>query len=315
MPAVHDSFRLDFKVKILDQDEETGLIRWAMVPHPERYECIDLDGEPAYRDRFEGFIIPQRVIAEAAPTLTGLPLTFAPPLIKDAVAYIDSRRGPIAHRLAGGAPPAPAADPSAELLAEMAGYEHEFAIISIDLVSSTDLAGELARRDYLALIDTISTELAEIAPLFHGHVLKFTGDGALFFIPGPSRNQQNDLAIDCALTMRGLIYRALNPQLAEVGLPLIDVRIGIDAGAASVHVLGSPMSKRGPDLIGEVVNLACKVEGAGDAGDICIGGVAAHSMNRQWRDLLEPMVAPPNWQYSDEYEEPYPLYRVRRNVQ
>jgi class 3 adenylate cyclase len=315
MPAVHDSFRLDFKVEILNADEETGIISWAMVPDPERYECIDLDGEPAYRDRFEGFIIPQRVIAEAAPTLTGLPLTAAPPLIKDALAYIDSRGEPIGRRLRGEVHPAPIADPSADLLTEMAGYEQDFAIISVDLVRSTSLAGDLSSSDYLTLIDTISAELAEIAPLFHGHVLKFTGDGGLFFIPGPTRNQQNDLAIDCALTMRGLIYRALNQQLAEAGRPKVDVRVGIDAGASSVRVLGSPISKRGPDIIGEVVNLACKIEGAGEPGDICVGGVAAHSMHRQWRELLEPVVPPTGWPYTDEYGEAYPLYRVKRNMQ
>jgi class 3 adenylate cyclase len=312
VPAVDDSFRLDFKVAMLESDEETGLIKFALVPDPERYEEIDLNGERAYRDRFEGFIIPEHVIAEAAPGLEGLPITLAPPLIKDALAYVEGRREPIARRLAGASPPAPLADPSSDYLAELAGTDHEFAIISIDLVGSTKLAASLGQRAYLALIDVLAAELAEIAPLFHGHVLKFTGDGALIFIPGPTRNQQNDLAIDCALTMRALVYRALNPELVATGQDEIEIRIGIDAGAAAVHVLGSPVSKRGADIIGEVVNLACKIEGVGDAGDISIGGVAAHAMHRQWREVLESIPTPPDWPYTDEHGSPYPLYRVKR---
>lgn len=314
MPAVDDSFRLDFKVSVLETDKETGMMKLAFVPDPERYEEIDLDGERAYRDRFEGFIIPERVIAEAAPTLNGLPITFAPPLIKDALAYIETRREPIARRLAGAPPLASSADPSSSYLADLAGTDHEFAIISVDLVGSTTLAAALERRRYLGLIDVLAAEIAEIAPLFHGHVLKFTGDGALLYIPGPSSNQQNDLAIDCALTIRALIYRVLNPELLEIGQEGIEVRIGIDSGAAAVHVLGSPSSKCGADIIGEVVNLACKVESTGKPGDICVGGIAAHSMHHHWRQCLESVPPPADWPYTDEYDAPYPLYRVKRSA-
>lgn len=94
-------------------------------------------------------------------------------------------------------------------------------------------------------------ELSGVVPLFRGHVLKYGGDGLIAFMPGPSQNHQNDLAIDCALTMHMLVYAAMNPMLEEAGLPLIEVRIGIDAGEASVRVLGSSATKRHADIIGQ----------------------------------------------------------------
>ncbi len=113
-------------------------------------------------------------------------------------------------------------------------------------------------------------------------------------------NTQNDLAIDCALTMRALVYDALNPEFIEAGLPPIDIRVGIDAGEAAVLVLGSPTTKRHADIIGEVVSLACKVEATGEAGAIRVGGIAARSMHLHWRERMEPAPMPDGWAYTDE---------------
>jgi class 3 adenylate cyclase len=237
---------------------------------------------------------------------------FAPPTVNDAAAYIESRRHPIADRLAGAHSPEPLADPAGEVLADLAGAQLDFAIISVDLVGSTKLATTLPPSEYSRLIDTLTAELSAIAPLFRGHVLKYTGDGLIAFISGPSSNTQNDLALECALTMHELVYQALNPELQRVGLPEVDVRIGIDAGEAAVLILGSPATKRHADIIGEVVSLACKVEATGAAATISVGGVAARSMHSQWRQLFERARTPPGWPYTDEDGRPYEIYRVRQ---
>lgn len=311
MPTIHDTFRLDFTFQILDRDESSGIVRFALQPNPERYEWITHNGERALFDRFDRYIIPERVLADATPDLfAGMPMTFAPPLIDDAIAYIDSRADQIARKLVGDIPDSCLADPSAEVLAELAGHDHEFAIISVDLVGSTRLSGTVPRADYARLVQTLLSELSEIAPLFHGHVLKYTGDGVLVYMPGPSSNQQNDLAVDCAFTMRGLVYRSLNPALEQAGLPPVEIRIGIDAGEAAVLILGSSATKRHADIVGEVVSLACKIEATAAAGEIRVGGVAAHAMHTHWRELLEPATPPNDWPYTDETGAAYALHRV-----
>jgi len=314
MPKVHDIFRADFGIRVLDMDEDTGIATFELEPDPRRYEQIHHCGEPALRDRFDNTIIPLRVIADALNKQpTGLPMHYAPPKISDAIAYIDSRKSVIADRLAGDAQTSVAFnDASGELLDSLADHRLDFAIISIDLVGSTRLAASLDAEVYTRLIDVLLTELSEIAPLFHGHVLKYTGDGLIAYIPGPSPNTQNDLAIDCALTMRGLVYQALNPAFAAAGLPEVKMRIGIDAGEAAVHVLGSPQTKRHADLIGEVVSLACKVQGQAAPSEIWLGGVAVRHLHVQWRERLEPVEVPADWPYTDERGKPYELHRVVR---
>lgn len=310
MPRLNDHFRLDFKVELLATDEDTGIMRMAFVPDPARYEWITHEGERALYDRIDRLIIPERVLAEAASPLSGLPMTFAPPHINDASKYIESRHQVIAGQLAGAAASGDVSDPSAELLGELAGNRLDFAIISADLVGSTALATTVPTEDYERIVQVLSGELAGVVPLFRGHVLKFTGDGLIAYIPGPTPNTQNDLAIDCALTMRGLVYRALNPALRAAGLPTIEMRFGIDAGEAAVVVLGNSETKRHADIIGEVVSLACKIESRGKPGDIQVGGVAARAMHTHWRELLEHVPTPSDWAYTDEYGNPYPYYRV-----
>jgi adenylate cyclase len=314
MPAIRENSRMDFKVQILDSNEESGLIRFALRPDPRRYEWIEHDGSRALLDRFDNTVIPEHVLAEAARNVAGVPITFAPPLIEDAQRYIQSRRVAIEDALAGADRSSDLADPAGELLADLAGYKLDFAIISVDLVGSTKLAASIPADDYTRLMSTFVWELSRIAPLFRGHVLKYTGDGLIVFIPGPSRNQQNDLVIDCALTMRGLVYEALNPALQNANLPRIDVRLGIDSGEASVLVLGNPETKRHADIIGDVVSLACKVEGSGEPGEIRVGGVATRAMHTHWRELLEAVELSDDWPYVDETGAPYEVYRVVETV-
>jgi class 3 adenylate cyclase len=311
MPRLHDHIRMDFSVEILETNEATREIRFALRPDPRRYEWVEQGGERMLLDRLDDQFIPERVLKQMAENVAGIPMFFAPPKLDDALAYVDARRSTIADQLSGMTAPPAINDPSGDLLRELAGYKLNFAVISVDLVGSTNLATTLPTDQYASLIQTLLGELAAITPLFRGHVLKYTGDGLIAFIPGPSPNSQNDLAIDCALTMRALVYEALNPELVSAGLPAVDVRIGIDAGEAAVLVLGSPTTKAHADLIGDVVSLACKVEAAGTGGSIHIGGIAARSMHVQWRELFESVPVPPGWSYTDEDGKPYAIYRVK----
>ena len=59
----------------------------------------------------------------------------------------------------------------------------------------------------------ILDELALIVAQFNGQVLKYTGDGLIAYFTPPSYNRMNDMALDCALTCRHLLYEAVFPAL------------------------------------------------------------------------------------------------------
>ena len=128
-------------------------------------------------------------------------------------------------------------------------------------------------------------------------------------VPVPPFIIKNDAALDCAFCVRRLVYDAINPELELVGLPPIDVRLGLDGGEAAIVVLGSDKTKRHADLIGDVVSLACKIESRAGTGEIFLGETVHRNLHFSWRELCAP-VDLTDWTYSVCDSEPYPLFRL-----
>lgn len=295
--------------EILSMDEETGRIEFAMRPNPERYEWVERDGEQVLYDKFDRMYFPKNVFSQMAEQLKGLPITYEKQRIDDAKRYIASRRRHIEAMLDGQGPEDGLVDKSEEFLDALAGDELGFVILSIDVVGSTNLATTVDPKLYRTIIRTLLYELSETIPLFNGHVLKYTGDGLVAYFPEPSFMRKNDLALDCALTLRGLVRDALNPALRKRGMPEVDVRIGIDAGQAFVETIGSPETKRHRDIIGDVVNLAVKIQGQAPPGGIYLGQIAVQNLHTNWRKGCTPGEIPADWPYKDSRGEPYAFHR------
>jgi len=90
--------------------------------------------------------------------------------------------------------------------------------------------------------------------------------------------------------VRRLVDDAINAELEAVGLPTIDVRLGLDGGEAAIIVLGSDKSKRHADLIGEVVSLPCKIESRADTGEIFLGETVHRNLHFSWRELCSACI-------------------------
>ena len=178
-----------------------------------------------------------------AEQLNGLPLYFQPQKIKNAGEYVAQRITKIREKFSGNFPPPKFEDKSDDFLKSLAEDELNFVILSFDIANSTKLITTLNPEVYNRLISIVLYELSKVIPLFHGHVLKYTGDGLIAYFPAPSFITKNDLAIDCALTMIKLVFEGLNPVIKEIGYDAINIRIGLDSGAAFVTTIGSPDTK------------------------------------------------------------------------
>lgn len=303
-------FRMDFTMEVLDVDDATRVMTFALRPDPRRYEWQERDGERLLYDRYDNVFITENALRDAAAMVKGMPITFAPPEISDARDYLRSRRPAIASSLRGEPNSEGLADASADLLASLAEHALDFTVLSFDLVGSTQLVSTLGTPDFARLVTSLLDEAGRVVALFRGHVLKYTGDGLLAFFPGPTKNTQNDLGIDCAMTLIGLVREALNPELEAAGLPQVRARVGLDHGKAAVLVLGSEATKRHADLIGKVVSLATKIEKLAPPDGICVGEAAERAMHVQWREHLVPIELPNDWTFEDESGRPYPVFRV-----
>lgn len=110
--------------------------------------------------------------------------------------------------------------------------------------------------------------------------------------------------------MRRLVYDAMNPELEGAGFPAIDIRLGLDGGEAAIEILGSSRTKRHADLIGDVVNLASKIEKRAGTGEIFLGETVERNLHFCWRELCAPVELGSDWTYSIRDGEPYPLFRL-----
>jgi class 3 adenylate cyclase len=300
--------RIDFKFEPI-VDAKTGEKGVAVVLDPARYRVVEDAHEPMVIDELDHFAIPmrevQRMIDEAfsrTPTGQGQRLG-------SSREYIQRRREEIKNRLTDQTTqPHKFVDRSEEFLAQLPDGVHGFAVLSVDLVGSTKLSNSLDAVTNARVVSVVLEEIAAVAPYFHAHILKFTGDGVLAYIPPPSFLTANDNAIDAALTVRGLIRDAVNPTFAELGYPALDVRIGIESGGAVAMTVGHVSSKRQRDLIGQTLNIACKIQASGAPGEIRIGQVAYQNMHTMWKRGCDRAPTPAGWTYTLPDGGDYPLY-------
>jgi class 3 adenylate cyclase len=288
-PSEH-RFRMDFVNSVEWVDKEKGILGIVMRPDPRRYEWRDTEGHRGFYDRYDNVLISEEALKGLPRLAEALSIGLQPARIDYAPTYVRDRRHIIAEQLREAAPYGgvePPSDKSDAFLEALGERDLGFAIVSLDLVGSTELSTQLPRDVYSRIVKTLAYECSLVVPEFHGHVLKYTGDGLIAYFPEPSFIIKNDLAIDCALTMHGLVYAAINPCLEAAGMPKIDVRIGLDSGEASVLLLGSGETKRHADIIGAAVSLACKVQSCAAPGGICVGETLERNLHVMWREIIE----------------------------
>lgn len=311
MSAGQREFRIDLEVEIVNFNEEDGTFEVAFVPNPRRYEWVEQDGERFLYDKLDRLMFPERVWVEGlSKVLEGAPIYHQRQEIDSADSYVESRIPFVREMLTGADTSVDVADKSEDFLNSLAADKLDFAILSLDIVSSTKLSTKIAQEKYSRLICTTLFELSAVVPKFHGHVLKYTGDGLIAYFPAPSFIRMNDFAIDCALTMHLLIYEGINRVLKDEDYQPIDIRIGIDSGEASIVTIGSPDTKRHKDIIGSVISLAAKIQSVAGVGRIALGNAALRNLHTMWRETCEEFEPETEWPYRNQAGEPYRIYRV-----
>lgn len=304
-------FRMDFIQTVVSMDEKSGKVAFRIEPDPRRYEWKEVKGERCLYDKLDDVYIPEQVLLNSFKKIGGMPIYFQPQMIGDAEKYIKSRKPLIKNMLKEREHPPTFQDKSEDFLQSLEQDKLAFVIISLDIVGSTKLATATDPKSYARLISTVLYELSEVIPKFHGHVLKYTGDGLIAYFPEPSFITKNDLAVDCALMLRGLVYKALNPIFKERGFPTIDIRIGIEAGEAYVETIGSPETKQHKDIIGSVVSLAAKIQGLASPGEVFLGDITERNLHTMWRQVCEPVALGKGWNYRDSDGNVYKVHRVK----
>jgi len=316
MSAEKREFRMDFVQRIISFDEKSRTFKAVLDPDPQRYEWKEISGERCLYDKLDKLYIPEQVYAAAIRELSerirekGVSLELYK--IDDVEPYIKTLPPRIAQILDGTGPPLPNfQDKSEAFLDSLINDMLDFVIVSLDVKGSTKLSIGVEPESYARLMGAFLYALSEVIPRFSGHVLKYTGDGLIAYFSEPCFIRKNDFAVNCVYKLHQLTYEVLNPLFEKRGFPVLDIRIGLDAGQAYVMAIGSPQTKRHADIIGKVVNLAAKIQAQAGPGEICLGDTVQRNLHTALRRICEPVRLGKEWDYRNLSGDVYEIHRLR----
>jgi class 3 adenylate cyclase len=174
--------------------------------------------------------------------------------------------------LADGPEHAPSAGQGAPIEAAEAARPTEperrqLTVLFCDLVGSTELSARLDPEDLRAIMATYHRCAAEVVERFEGHVAKYLGDGVLVYLGWPRAHEDDaERAVRTGLQLVEAVA-ALAPL---PGLQL-QARVGIATGMAVVGDLMGEGASREEAVVGDVPNLAARLQALAEPGAVVIG--------------------------------------------
>lgn len=143
-------------------------------------------------------------------------------------------------------------------------------VLFADLTGSTTLGEQLDPEQLRSLLTEYFAAMASVIEGWGGVVEKFIGDAvmAVFGIP-TSREDDAERALRAALEMQERLAE-LNDELAERHGVRLAVRIGVNSGEA-IAGMGSDQFLVTGDVVGDVVNVAARLEQTAEPGEVVAG--------------------------------------------
>jgi class 3 adenylate cyclase/CHASE2 domain-containing sensor protein len=202
-----------------------------------------------------GFVLP------AASPLVAITLAWASGTSSRAI-LVQQEKGRITRQFRARVPAALvdelARDPNA---LSMRGVRREVCVMFGDLAGFTSISEQLDTEETVALLNRCMAGLTERVTGRHAYLNKFLGDGFLaFWSAFGEQPDQATLACHAAIECHEFMDK-INADSAD-GLPKLGLRIGIATGEAVVGDCGAPPKLNDYTVIGDVANLAARLESA-----------------------------------------------------
>jgi class 3 adenylate cyclase len=135
-------------------------------------------------------------------------------------------------------------------------------VLFTDVVGFTSLSETMSAQDAAELLNEHFRLLGQCVEAEDGTIDKFLGDGLMAFWGAPEEQADHtERACRAALAMRAAVD-ADNASRAAKGLPPLQVRIGLHAGAVIVGNIGAP-GRINYTIVGDTVNTASRLEQLG----------------------------------------------------
>lgn len=151
-----------------------------------------------------------------------------------------------------------------------ARYFDDVSVLFADFVGFSQIAEKLTPQQLVSELDTCFQAFDEIIAKYNLEKIKTIGDAYMVAggLPNGGGSQLKDM-INAARDMQAWLAH-WNEHRAERNMPVFEARIGIHCGPVVAGVVGS--KKFAFDIWGDTVNIASRIESAGEGGKINISG-------------------------------------------
>ena len=142
-------------------------------------------------------------------------------------------------------------------------------VLFADIVGYTSLSEKLSAAEIAELLNEYFSYIAEAAKMCGGTLDKYVGDCAMILFGVPEHDPKHAFhALYFAVLLKNLIER-LNTQRMWTGKIPIQFSIGVNCGSMLAGTMGSK-SRMQYTVLGDAVNLASRLSGVAEAGEIII---------------------------------------------
>ncbi|WP_281967487.1 ATP-binding protein [Roseovarius nanhaiticus] len=166
-----------------------------------------------------------------------------------------------------------------------AAERRQLTVLFCDLVGSTQLAEELDPEDLRNILATYRSICSEIVARHDGTVMQYLGDGinVMFGYPVAYEHSTGN-AVRAAIAMLEAINGG-SPELSGLNVKL-NLRIGINTGQVVVGSDGAGALGEQLSVIGDVPNLAARLQGVAQPGQIVVSK-STYTLTKQLFDFTE----------------------------
>lgn len=152
---------------------------------------------------------------------------------------------------------------------KLGGERRKITILMSDLRGFSAVSERLAPETVVSMLNIYLEAMADEIMKYQGTIDEFIGDAILVLFGAPTQREDDaERAVACALAMQ-LAMDSVNQKNERLGLPKIEMGIGINTGEVVVGNIGS--TKRAKyGVVGSHVNLTARIESYTVGGQILI---------------------------------------------
>ena len=158
------------------------------------------------------------------------------------------------------------------------GERRHVTVLMADLRGFTPMSEKLSPEEVVDALNVFLGMMSKVVMKHGGSIDNFIGDAimAVFGVP-VSKPDDAARAVACAVEMQNTMV-AVNAEIEGRGLPDLLMGIGLSTGEAVAGNIGSEMRVK-YSVIGSIVNIAARIEGIADGGQIFASDATLKEVN------------------------------------